>query len=148
MSLREGLTPRVVRKLANTISDINEEGITVFLVKQSAGFLPCRRNAPMLLGVGKVVLDRNIKEHMADENARRAFLGSGGALCPILAAYLLVLSRHVVRCSLIDAPAMSTTIDPPSTTRTAPVTKDESSLAKKTQAPAISLGPDTLPRGT
>src|SRR4030042_2209333 len=37
---------------------------------------------------------------------------------------------------------------PPSTTRTAPVIKGESSLARKTQTPAISRGSETLLSGT
>jgi hypothetical protein len=46
------------------------------------------------------------------------------------------------------APEMSTMAAPPSTTRTVPVIKDESSLARKLIIPEISCGAPILRSGT
>jgi len=70
-----GLAPLVVEELANIISEINKEGITVFLVEQNAGLTVKVTQHAYVLEVGKVVLEGNIRELIADENVRRAFLG-------------------------------------------------------------------------
>ena len=70
-----GLAPLVVEELATIISDINKEGITVFLVEQNAGLTLKVTQYAYVLEVGKVVLEGNIKEIIANENVRRAFLG-------------------------------------------------------------------------
>jgi branched-chain amino acid transport system ATP-binding protein len=70
-----GLAPLIVEELASIITDINREGITVFLVEQNAGLTVKVTRYAYVLEVGKVVLEGNIKEIIADENVRRAFLG-------------------------------------------------------------------------
>lgn len=70
-----GLAPLVVEEVANIIADINKEGITVLLVEQNAGLTSKVTRYVYVLEVGKVVLEGNIKQVMANENVRRAFLG-------------------------------------------------------------------------
>jgi branched-chain amino acid transport system ATP-binding protein len=70
-----GLAPLVVEELANIITDISKEGITVFLVEQNAGLTVTVTRYAYVLEVGRVILEGNIKEIMANENVRRAFLG-------------------------------------------------------------------------
>jgi branched-chain amino acid transport system ATP-binding protein len=70
-----GLAPLVVEEVANIIADISKEGITVLLVEQNAGLTSKVTRYVYVLEVGRIVLEGNIKQVMADENVRRAFLG-------------------------------------------------------------------------
>lgn len=70
-----GLAPLVVEEVAKIIIDINRKGITVLLVEQNAGLTSKVTQYVYVLEVGKVVLEGNIKEVMANKNVRRAFLG-------------------------------------------------------------------------
>jgi branched-chain amino acid transport system ATP-binding protein len=70
-----GLAPLVVEEVAKIIMDINKEGITVLLVEQNAGLTSKVTQYVYVLEVGKVVLEGKIKDVMANENVRRAFLG-------------------------------------------------------------------------
>jgi len=70
-----GLAPIVIDNLANTIIDINRSGITVLLVEQNAGLVTKVSQKCYVMEVGKVVLEGNIKDLMADDSVRRAFLG-------------------------------------------------------------------------
>jgi branched-chain amino acid transport system ATP-binding protein len=70
-----GLAPLVVEEVAKIIIDINKEGITVLLVEQNAGLTSKVTQYVYVLEVGKVVLEGNINDVMANEKVRRAFLG-------------------------------------------------------------------------
>ena len=70
-----GLAPLVIEKLANTINQINKDGISVLLVEQNAGLVTSVSDRTYVLEVGKVVLEGNIKELIASEHVHRAFLG-------------------------------------------------------------------------
>lgn len=70
-----GLAPLVVEGLADTISDIAGEGITVLLVEQNAGLTSGLTDYVYVLQVGSVVLEGDIKEMMSNEVVRKAFLG-------------------------------------------------------------------------
>ena len=70
-----GLAPIVIDQLAETIIDINESGISVLLVEQNAGLVMKVSQKCYVIEVGKVVLEGDIKELMADDSVRRAFLG-------------------------------------------------------------------------
>jgi len=70
-----GLAPLVVDEVARIISEISADGLTVLLVEQNAGLTSKITQYVYVLEVGKVVLEGNIKEVMADEKVRRAFLG-------------------------------------------------------------------------
>ena len=70
-----GLGPIVIDHLTDTIRDINKSGISVLLVEQSAGLVTKVSQKCYVIEVGKVVLEGDIKELMATDSVRRAFLG-------------------------------------------------------------------------
>jgi branched-chain amino acid transport system ATP-binding protein len=70
-----GLAPVVIDHLAETIAEINKSGITVLLVEQNAGLVTKVSRRCYVIEVGQVVLSGEIKELMADDSVKRAFLG-------------------------------------------------------------------------
>ncbi len=70
-----GLAPLVIQELANVIGDIHKSGISVLLVEQNAGLVTQISDQAYVLEVGKIVLKGNLKELMANDLVRRAFLG-------------------------------------------------------------------------
>ena len=70
-----GLAPIIIDQLADRILDINRSGISVLLVEQNAGLVTRVSQKCYVIEVGKVVLEGDIKELMADDSVRRAFLG-------------------------------------------------------------------------
>jgi branched-chain amino acid transport system ATP-binding protein len=70
-----GLAPIVIDQLANVVRDINRSGITVLLVEQNAGLVTKVAQRCYVIEVGRVVLEGDIKELMARDSVRRAFLG-------------------------------------------------------------------------
>ena len=70
-----GLAPVIIDHLADAIIDINRSGISVLLVEQNAGLVTKVSQACYVIEVGKVVLEGDIKELMANDSVRRAFLG-------------------------------------------------------------------------
>jgi branched-chain amino acid transport system ATP-binding protein len=70
-----GLAPLVIEELANVIKVINETGISVLLVEQNAGLVAQVSDRGYVLEVGKVVLEGETRELMANDLVRRAFLG-------------------------------------------------------------------------
>ncbi|MBA7573590.1 High-affinity branched-chain amino acid transport ATP-binding protein LivF [subsurface metagenome] len=70
-----GLAPIVIEQLADTIKDINETGISVLLVEQNAGLVTKVAQRCYVIEVGRVVLEGDIKELMANDSVRGAFLG-------------------------------------------------------------------------
>ena len=70
-----GLAPVVIEDLTNTIKDINMRGISVLLVEQNAGLVTEVSQKCYVIEVGKVVLEGDMKEIMANEAVKRAFLG-------------------------------------------------------------------------
>lgn len=70
-----GLAPVLINHLADAIIDINKTGISVLLVEQNAGLVTAVSQKCYVIEVGKVVLEGDIKELMADDSVRRAFLG-------------------------------------------------------------------------
>ena len=70
-----GLAPIVIDQLADRVLDINRSGISVLLVEQNAGLVTRVSQNCYVIEVGKVVLEGDIKELMADDSVRRAFLG-------------------------------------------------------------------------
>lgn len=71
-----GLAPLVIKELANVIGDINENGISVLLVEQNAGLVTQISDQTYVLEVGKIVLKGDLKELMANDLVRKAFLGT------------------------------------------------------------------------
>ena len=70
-----GLAPIVIDQLADRIMDINNSGISVLLVEQNAGLVTKVSQKCYVIEVGKVVLEGDIRELMANDSVRRAFLG-------------------------------------------------------------------------
>lgn len=70
-----GLAPIVIDLVADTINNVNKEGISVLLVEQNAGLVTRVAQQCYVIEVGKVVLQGNIKDLMSDDSVKRAFLG-------------------------------------------------------------------------
>jgi branched-chain amino acid transport system ATP-binding protein len=70
-----GLSPIIIEELANIIKDINKNGISILLVEQNANLVTEVTNKGYVLEVGKVVLEGNITELMANKLVQRAFIG-------------------------------------------------------------------------
>jgi branched-chain amino acid transport system ATP-binding protein len=70
-----GLAPIVIDLLAETINNINKDGISVLLVEQNAGLVTKVAQKCYVIEVGRVVLEGNIRDLMSDHSVRRAFLG-------------------------------------------------------------------------
>jgi branched-chain amino acid transport system ATP-binding protein len=70
-----GLAPLMVEKLADAITDINKDGISVLLVEQNAGLAFSLTEQTYVLEVGKIVLDGKTKDIMNNEYVIKAFLG-------------------------------------------------------------------------
>jgi branched-chain amino acid transport system ATP-binding protein len=71
-----GLAPIVMERLAQVITEIQQEGISVLLVEQNATLVTRVSNSGYVLEGGEIVLKGNIKELMANELVQRAFLGT------------------------------------------------------------------------
>jgi branched-chain amino acid transport system ATP-binding protein len=70
-----GLAPVVIDAVAEAILDINRSGITVLLVEQNAGLVTRVSQKCYVIEVGRVVLEGQVAELMANDSVRRAFLG-------------------------------------------------------------------------
>jgi branched-chain amino acid transport system ATP-binding protein len=70
-----GLSPIIIEELANIIKDINKNGISVLLVEQNANLVTEVTGRGYVLEVGKVVLEGDIAELMANKSVQRAFIG-------------------------------------------------------------------------
>jgi len=70
-----GLAPVVIDAVAEAILDINKSGITVLLVEQNAGLVTQVSRKCYVIEVGRVVLEGQVQELMANDSVRRAFLG-------------------------------------------------------------------------
>ncbi len=71
-----GLAPLIIKELANVIGDIHKSGISVLLVEQNAGLVTQISDRAYVLEVGRIVLKGNLKELMANDLVRKAFLGT------------------------------------------------------------------------
>jgi branched-chain amino acid transport system ATP-binding protein len=71
-----GLSPRLIEGIAQAIQDINKSGVSVLLVEQNAGLVTRVTNKAYVLEVGKVILEGEIKELMANKLVQKAFLGA------------------------------------------------------------------------
>jgi branched-chain amino acid transport system ATP-binding protein len=70
-----GLAPIIIEELADVIKEINQGGIAVLLVEQNAGLVSHVAEKGYVLEVGKIVLEGNIKELLANELVKASFLG-------------------------------------------------------------------------
>jgi branched-chain amino acid transport system ATP-binding protein len=70
-----GLAPVVIDHLAEAILDINKSGITILLVEQNAGLVTRVSRRCYVIEVGRVVLEGEVSDLMANDSVRQAFLG-------------------------------------------------------------------------
>jgi branched-chain amino acid transport system ATP-binding protein len=70
-----GLAPVVIDHLAEAIADINRSGISVLLVEQNAGLVTRVSRRCYVIEVGRVVLEGEVSDLMANDSVRKAFLG-------------------------------------------------------------------------
>jgi branched-chain amino acid transport system ATP-binding protein len=70
-----GLAPLMVESLAEAITDINRDGISVLLVEQNAGLAFSLTEQTYLLEVGKIVMEGATKDLMNNDYVIKAFLG-------------------------------------------------------------------------
>jgi branched-chain amino acid transport system ATP-binding protein len=70
-----GLAPVVIDNLAEAIIDINTSGITILLVEQNAGLVTKVSQKCYVIEVGRVVLEGQVSDLMANDAVRQAFLG-------------------------------------------------------------------------
>jgi branched-chain amino acid transport system ATP-binding protein len=70
-----GLSPIIIEELTDIIKDINKNGISVLLVEQNASLVTEVTDRGYVLEVGKIVLEGNITELMANKLVQRAFIG-------------------------------------------------------------------------
>ena len=70
-----GLAPVVIDHLAEAILDINRSGITILLVEQNAGLVTRVSRRCYVIEVGRVVLEGEVSDLMANDSVRQAFLG-------------------------------------------------------------------------
>jgi branched-chain amino acid transport system ATP-binding protein len=70
-----GLAPLLVRQVAETIVDLNAQGVTILLVERNAQAALSLADYGYVLEVGKIVLQNSGKALLGDENVRKAYLG-------------------------------------------------------------------------
>jgi branched-chain amino acid transport system ATP-binding protein len=70
-----GLAPALVDQSFDTIASINEQGVSVFVVEQNANAALSIADRGYVLQNGRVVIEGEAKELLANEELRRAYLG-------------------------------------------------------------------------
>ncbi|ANB03789.1 ABC transporter ATP-binding protein [Ectothiorhodospira sp. BSL-9] len=70
-----GLAPLVVEEIFDIIRELNQEGITIFLVEQNAAQALSVSHRGYVLEAGKVVLEGRGEELLENEQVRAAYLG-------------------------------------------------------------------------
>ena len=71
-----GLAPIIIEQVSKIIRDIHQRGTTVLLVEQNAYMALRLANRGYVLENGKIVLEGETRELMADEHVKKAYLGS------------------------------------------------------------------------
>ena len=70
-----GLAPRLVEQIRDIIVDINSQGTSVLLIEQNAMMALGVADYGYVLETGKVVMDGEAKELLADEDVKEFYLG-------------------------------------------------------------------------
>jgi branched-chain amino acid transport system ATP-binding protein len=70
-----GLSPLFVERVFDTIKEINEAGVTIFMVEQNAFMALSVANRAYVLRAGHVVLEGSSAELLASDEVRREYLG-------------------------------------------------------------------------
>ncbi len=71
-----GLAPLVVKKIMETIEDINRRGVTVFLSEQNAGMALAISVRGYVLENGRMVLEGKASELAGNEEVKKAYIGA------------------------------------------------------------------------
>ncbi len=70
-----GLAPVLVQQNFDIIQQINDEGVTVFVVEQNANMALSIADRGYVLQTGRIVLDDTAEDLLANEDLRKAYLG-------------------------------------------------------------------------
>jgi branched-chain amino acid transport system ATP-binding protein len=70
-----GLSPLFVERVFDTIKEINEQGVTIFMVEQNAFMALSVAQRAYVLRAGHVVLEGTAEELLASDEVRREYLG-------------------------------------------------------------------------
>jgi branched-chain amino acid transport system ATP-binding protein len=70
-----GLAPMLVKAIAQTIQEINEQGTTILLVEQNARMALKLAHRGYVLEVGEIVLSGTAEGLMRDKRVKKAYLG-------------------------------------------------------------------------
>ena len=70
-----GLAPIVVERIFQTIREISEQGVTILLVEQNAAQALTLANRGYVIETGRIVLEDQARDLLANEQVRKAYLG-------------------------------------------------------------------------
>ncbi len=70
-----GLAPILVEQVFKTIEDINERGVTIFLVEQNANLALGIADRGYVIQTGKIVMQNSAEALLANPNLSKAYLG-------------------------------------------------------------------------
>ncbi|MFC1823611.1 ABC transporter ATP-binding protein [Thermodesulfobacteriota bacterium] len=70
-----GLSPILVKTVANIIREINEDGVSIFLVEQNARMALKLAHCAYVLEVGSIALKGDAKDLINNEMVKKAYLG-------------------------------------------------------------------------
>lgn len=70
-----GLAPLIIEEIFETIRELKDEGMTIFLVEQNASQALALADRGYVLETGKVVLEGTGRELLSNEKVREAYLG-------------------------------------------------------------------------
>ena len=71
-----GLAPLIIARIFETIEQLREEGVTVFLVEQNANQALKLADRGYVLENGRIVMEGSGQELLADARVREAYLGA------------------------------------------------------------------------
>jgi len=70
-----GIAPTLVQQIFKTLREINQEGVTIFLIEQDAYLALETAHRAYVLETGKITLEGKASELMKDPKIRQAYLG-------------------------------------------------------------------------
>ena len=71
-----GLAPIVVRDIFKIIREINKKGVTILLIEQNANMALQTADYGYVLETGRISLSGNGAELLANEDVKKAYLGT------------------------------------------------------------------------
>jgi branched-chain amino acid transport system ATP-binding protein len=70
-----GLSPLMVKEIADVLTQLRADGTTIFLVEQNARMALQIADVGYVLDVGRIVLHEDAAEMAQNEHVRKAYLG-------------------------------------------------------------------------